>query len=183
MPATAPLRRATLDLMGVCSSRSRRPAFIVGLFVRRPRPSARMFASFRRRPRRRRPDFVRASAAGRKRRPTSPLARQLQHRYRAHLALIEAGRSRRSAVEDLAARLGVGERQLRRLFRHHLGASPIAVAQTRRILLAKQLIHDTRLPMTEVAAGGRLRQHPAIQRDIPAASAGLPQHCRRRGTG
>src|SRR5207253_7020003 len=47
---------------------------------------------------------------------------------------------------------GIGERQLRRLFRQHLGASPISIAQTRRILLAKQLIHDTRLPMTEVAS-------------------------------
>jgi AraC family transcriptional regulator of adaptative response / DNA-3-methyladenine glycosylase II len=40
---------------------------------------------------------------------------------------------------------------LRRLFQRHLGASPIAVAQTRRVLFAKQLLHDTRLPMTEVA--------------------------------
>jgi AraC family transcriptional regulator of adaptative response / DNA-3-methyladenine glycosylase II len=40
---------------------------------------------------------------------------------------------------------------LRRLFQHHLGASPIAVAQTRRVLFAKQLLHDTHLPMTEVA--------------------------------
>ena len=47
--------------------------------------------------------------------------------------------------------LGVGERQLRRLFQRKLGASPIAVAQTRRIHLAKQLIHETSLPMTEVA--------------------------------
>src|SRR5204862_397943 len=47
--------------------------------------------------------------------------------------------------------LGVGGRQLRRLFSQHLGASPIAVAQTRRVLFAKQLIHDTQLPMTEVA--------------------------------
>ena len=54
-------------------------------------------------------------------------------------------------VEVLAERLGVGGRQLRRLFQHHLGASPIAVAQTRRVLFAKQLLHDTRLPMTEVA--------------------------------
>ena len=46
----------------------------------------------------------------------------------------------------------MGERQLRRLFQQHLGASPISVAQTRRILLAKQLIQDTSLPMTEVAA-------------------------------
>jgi AraC family transcriptional regulator, regulatory protein of adaptative response / DNA-3-methyladenine glycosylase II len=54
-------------------------------------------------------------------------------------------------VESLAERLGLGERQLRRLFQQHLGASPIAVAQTRRVLFAKQLIHETRMPMTEIA--------------------------------
>jgi AraC family transcriptional regulator of adaptative response / DNA-3-methyladenine glycosylase II len=67
------------------------------------------------------------------------------------LALIEAGALDQGDVDGLAARLGVGERQLRRLFRQHLGASPVAVAQTRRVLLAKQLIQETRLPMTEVA--------------------------------
>jgi AraC family transcriptional regulator of adaptative response / DNA-3-methyladenine glycosylase II len=67
------------------------------------------------------------------------------------LALIEAGGLDEGDVDGLAARLGVGERQLRRLFRQHLGASPVAVAQTRRVLLAKQLIHETRLPMAEVA--------------------------------
>jgi AraC family transcriptional regulator of adaptative response / DNA-3-methyladenine glycosylase II len=51
----------------------------------------------------------------------------------------------------LCERLGVGERQLRRLFDKHLGAPPIAVAQTRRVLFAKQLIHETRLPMTAIA--------------------------------
>src|SRR5580704_1145784 len=56
-----------------------------------------------------------------------------------------------TSVETLAERLGVGERQLRRLFHQHLGASPIAVAQTRRVLFAKQLIHETQMPMTEVA--------------------------------
>jgi AraC family transcriptional regulator of adaptative response / DNA-3-methyladenine glycosylase II len=67
------------------------------------------------------------------------------------LSLIEAGALDGADIDSLAARLGVGERQLRRLFRQHLGASPIAVAQTRRVLLAKQLIHETRLPMVEVA--------------------------------
>ena len=67
------------------------------------------------------------------------------------LALIDTGALDAEDVEALADRLGVGERQLRRLFRRHLGASPVAVAQTRRVLLAKQLIHQTRLPMTEVA--------------------------------
>jgi AraC family transcriptional regulator of adaptative response / DNA-3-methyladenine glycosylase II len=67
------------------------------------------------------------------------------------LAMIEAGALDAGDVDGLAARLGVGERQLRRLFRQHLGASPVAVAQTRRVLLAKQLIHETLLPMAEVA--------------------------------
>src|SRR6202045_1092963 len=67
------------------------------------------------------------------------------------LALIETGALDEADVEGLATRLGVGERQLRRLFRRHLGAAPISVAQTRRVLLAKQLIHETRLPMIEVA--------------------------------
>jgi AraC family transcriptional regulator of adaptative response / DNA-3-methyladenine glycosylase II len=67
------------------------------------------------------------------------------------LALIEGGALGEAGVESLADRLGVGDRQLRRLFKQHLGASPLAVAHTRRVLLAKQLIHDTRLPMSEVA--------------------------------
>ncbi|MGH9159830.1 MAG: AlkA N-terminal domain-containing protein [Vicinamibacteraceae bacterium] len=67
------------------------------------------------------------------------------------LSLIEMGALDEADVEALAGRLGVGDRQLRRLFRHHLGASPIEVAQTRRVLLAKQLIHETTLPLAEVA--------------------------------
>jgi len=69
------------------------------------------------------------------------------------LALIAAGAlDGDGGVDALAARLGVGERQLRRLFDQHLGVSPIAVAQTRRVLFAKQLIHDSRLPMAEIAS-------------------------------
>jgi AraC family transcriptional regulator of adaptative response / DNA-3-methyladenine glycosylase II len=56
-----------------------------------------------------------------------------------------------SSVEKLAERLGVGERQLRRLFLQHLGAAPVSVAQTRRVLFAKQLIHETHMPMAEIA--------------------------------
>ena len=67
------------------------------------------------------------------------------------LALIETGALDDADVANLAERLGLGERQLRRLFRQYLGASPVAVAQTRRVLLAKQLIHETQLPMVEVA--------------------------------
>jgi AraC family transcriptional regulator of adaptative response / DNA-3-methyladenine glycosylase II len=67
------------------------------------------------------------------------------------LRLIEMGALDETDIEALATRLGLGERQLRRLFRQHLGASPVSVAQTRRVLLAKQLIHETQLPMAEIA--------------------------------
>ena len=76
----------------------------------------------------------------------------------------------------LAARLGVGERHLRRLFQRHLGAPPIAVAQTRRVLFAKQLIQETRLSMTEVAAAsgfGSVRRFNDVFRSLyrrPASS-------------
>jgi AraC family transcriptional regulator, regulatory protein of adaptative response / DNA-3-methyladenine glycosylase II len=54
-------------------------------------------------------------------------------------------------VEVLAERLGVGSRHLRRLFLRHLGATPMAVAHTRRLHFAKKLIDETRLPMSQIA--------------------------------
>src|SRR5580704_5060353 len=54
-------------------------------------------------------------------------------------------------VEALAAHLGIGSRHLRRLFLRHLGASPRAVAQTRRLQFAKKLIDETQLPMSQLA--------------------------------
>lgn len=54
-------------------------------------------------------------------------------------------------VEALAERLGVGSRHLRRLFLRHLGATPMAVAQTRRLHFAKKLIDETSLPMSQIA--------------------------------
>jgi AraC family transcriptional regulator, regulatory protein of adaptative response / DNA-3-methyladenine glycosylase II len=54
-------------------------------------------------------------------------------------------------VDSLAERLGVSSRHLRRLFLQHLGASPSAVARTRRLQFAKKLIDETRLPMNQIA--------------------------------
>src|SRR2546425_3218263 len=55
------------------------------------------------------------------------------------------------SLEDLAERLGIGSRQLRRLFLKHLGATPVAVVQTRRLHFAKTLIDQTDLPFTQAA--------------------------------
>lgn len=67
------------------------------------------------------------------------------------LRLIEDGRLEEQGLHHLAASVGIGERQLRRLFQEHLGAAPIVVAQTRRVQLAKQLIDHTDLTLAQVA--------------------------------
>src|SRR2546427_1737185 len=67
------------------------------------------------------------------------------------LRLISESALEDGGVDALAARLGIGSRQLRRLFLRHLGATPIAVMKTRRLHFAKKLIDETDLPMSEIA--------------------------------
>ena len=84
------------------------------------------------------------------------------------LRLIEAGAlDGAGRVETLAERLGVGERHLRRLFALHLGASPLAVARTRRTHFARRLLDESEWPVAQVAlaAGfGSVRQFNAAIR-------------------
>ena len=84
-------------------------------------------------------------------------------------------------IADLAARLGVSERHMRRILAQHLGVTPSQYRQTRRLLLAKQLLCDTTLPIARVA---RLSGF-ASQRRFNAAFAGhyrlTPSACRREG--
>jgi AraC family transcriptional regulator of adaptative response / DNA-3-methyladenine glycosylase II len=95
------------------------------------------------------------------------------------LHLIAEGAMDDAGVEALAARLGVGARHLRRLFDQHVGAAPVSVAQTHRILFAKTLINDTALSMTEVALAsgfGSVRRFNAVMQ----ATYGRPPRDLRR---
>lgn len=56
-----------------------------------------------------------------------------------------------AGIEAVARRLGWSSRQLRRVVNRELGVSPIELLQTRRLLLAKQLLTETSLPVTQVA--------------------------------
>src|SRR5690606_22735716 len=67
------------------------------------------------------------------------------------LKLIDHGALADQPLSALAERVNVGERQLRRLFVERLGAPPIGVHGTRRLLFAKQLLTETALPVTQVA--------------------------------
>jgi AraC family transcriptional regulator of adaptative response / DNA-3-methyladenine glycosylase II len=97
------------------------------------------------------------------------------------LRLIDEGALDEAGVPQLAARLGVGERQLRRLFVEHVGAAPLSVARTRRTHFARRLIDETPLPMAHIAAAsgfGSLRQ---FNDAIRAGFGASPSELRRRG--
>jgi AraC family transcriptional regulator of adaptative response / DNA-3-methyladenine glycosylase II len=67
------------------------------------------------------------------------------------VARIDAGALSEGSVEDLASELGISSRQLHRVVEAEYGVSPLALAQTRRLLLAKQLLTDTSLRVVDVA--------------------------------
>jgi len=67
------------------------------------------------------------------------------------LARIEAGDLNERSVDDLARSLQVSGRHLRRALSGALGVGPIELAQSRRLAFAKQLLHDTSLPLAELA--------------------------------
>ena len=77
------------------------------------------------------------------------------------LKLIEDGLLDDAGVDELADRLGIGARHLSRLFRRHLGASPVQTAKTFRLQRAKRLLDDTDLQVTEIAyrAGFKSLRH------------------------
>lgn len=84
------------------------------------------------------------------------------------LSLIAEGGFDEGGADELAARLGVGARHLRRLFDRHVGASPVSVAQAHRILFAKKLIGETALSMTDIASAsgfGSVRRFNAVFHD------------------
>ncbi len=102
------------------------------------------------------------------------------------LRLIDEGALDDAAVPALAARVGVGERHLRRLFVEVLGASPVQVAATRRLLFARQLLDQTRLGMTEIALAsgyGSVRRFNAAFRDSYGMAPREMRRGRARGRG
>ncbi|HZX70393.1 MAG TPA: AlkA N-terminal domain-containing protein [Rhodanobacter sp.] len=96
------------------------------------------------------------------------------------LKLIDAGALAEQSLDDLAQRVGVGARQLRRLFVAHLGAPPIDVHTTRRLLFAKQLLTETALPVTEVALASGFASLRRFNAAFAQANRMPPRELRRR---
>lgn len=101
---------------------------------------------------------------------------------------IAAGALNGRGVAQLARELGVSDRHLRRVLERELGVSPVELAQTHRLLLAKRLLADTSLPVTRIAfASGfqslrrfnglfreRYRLSPSALRRAPSRTPGSP---------
>ncbi len=96
------------------------------------------------------------------------------------LRLIAEGALDEGGVEALATRLGIGDRQLRRLFLQHLGASPADVARVRRVHFARALLDETDLPMTEVAFSSGFRSIRQFNHAVRSSFAASPTALRRR---
>src|SRR5579862_3441289 len=95
------------------------------------------------------------------------------------LKLILDGGLDATNVEALAERVGIGPRHLRRLFRQHLGASPLSIAQTRRVHVARALLDETDLSVTEVAFRSGFRSIRQFNQVMHAAFDRSPSELRR----
>lgn len=98
------------------------------------------------------------------------------------LRLIADGALDSGTVGKLAAKLGVSDRRLRQLFVQHVGTSPRQVAQTRRVLFAKQLIHETDLSLTEVAIAAGFNSLRRFNDAMRQTYGHAPSQWRRRSS-
>jgi len=97
--------------------------------------------------------------------------------------LILAGALNDGGVEELAERLGIGSRQMRRLFVQHLGASPLKIATTHRVHLARKLIEESGLPMTQIAFGSGFKSIREFNHAIRLSAGQSPSELRRAADG
>lgn len=83
--------------------------------------------------------------------PESPAWKGVDTTVERAIELIHQGALQQGNLPELADRLGITDRYLRQLFKQHVGVSPKTYALYRQCLFAKQLLHQTRLPITQVA--------------------------------
>lgn len=95
------------------------------------------------------------------------------------LKLISEGALDGGNLEQLADRVGIGSRHLRRLFQQHLGASPLKIARSHRVLVARNLIVETQLPVAEIALGTGYRSIRQFNHSVRTAFGQSPTDIRR----
>ena len=83
--------------------------------------------------------------------PQSSAWKGTQTSFQRALALIHEGALQTGSIQNLADRLGISDRYLRELFETNLGTSPKKYAIYQQCLFAKQLLHESSLPITQIA--------------------------------
>ncbi len=100
------------------------------------------------------------------------------------LRLVSGGFLDHHGVPALAQRVGIGERQLRRLVQEHLGAPVLSIALARRVHFARRLLDETDLPMTEIAFAAGFGSVRSFNQALRKTFGGSPTELRqRRGKG
>lgn len=87
------------------------------------------------------------------------------------------------SLDELAAQLGVTARHLRRALEAKLGVSPVELAQSRRLALAKQLLQDTHLSLTEIAFAAGFGSVRRFNATFAAKMGSAPSRLRRTHAG
>jgi AraC family transcriptional regulator of adaptative response / DNA-3-methyladenine glycosylase II len=95
---------------------------------------------------------------------------------------IGEGALNEQSIDELAAELGVSARHLRRAVEARLGLSPVELAQSRRVALAKQLLHDTALPLAQIAFAAGFGSVRRFNAAFAARMGCAPGDVRRRAT-
>lgn len=96
------------------------------------------------------------------------------------MALIEQGVVDREGVGGLASRLGVSERHLRRELVSEVGTGPNQLARTRRVLLARRLLDETSLAVTDIAFASGFTSIRQFNESFRRAFDATPTELRRR---
>ena len=86
------------------------------------------------------------------------------------------------SMSELAVRLGVSDRHLRRIFLAEHGVTPLQFLQTARLLLAKQLLTDTAMPMADVATASGFKSLRRFNAAFAGSYRMSPSRLRRTGT-
>jgi AraC family transcriptional regulator, regulatory protein of adaptative response / methylated-DNA-[protein]-cysteine methyltransferase len=99
------------------------------------------------------------------------------------MRLIEEGFLDEASVAALADRLGIGSRHLLRLFLRHTGATPSEIAATRRIQVAKRMIDQTAMPLSEIAFASGFRSVRRFNEVFRATYGRPPSSFREKPSG
>jgi AraC family transcriptional regulator of adaptative response / DNA-3-methyladenine glycosylase II len=95
------------------------------------------------------------------------------------IRFIEEGFLDQASVGELAEKLGIGPRHLLRLFLRHAGATPSEMAATRRVQIAKRLIDNTAMPLSEIAFAAGFRSIRRFNDAFRATYRRAPSSLRR----